>query len=193
MLRRAAFPPSSHDAKALLEILESYPRDALFQIRATELFAIAMGLLGLGERPRVRLFVWRDPLERFVSCLVTIPRDRFNTENRQRIGSILLEAFRGNELDFTLQLSESLLVRVHYIVRCRGAAPESWDVASIESRLADGDPRVDRGPAGCAGGRARSGPRDRAVREVRERVSDQLPGGVARAPRRSRTSPGSRT
>ena len=136
VLQRAAFPPSSHDAKALLEILESYPRDALFQIRARDLFAIAMGLLGLGERPRVRLFVWRDPLERFVSCLVTIPRDRFNTENRQRIGAILLESFSGHELDFMLQLSESLLVRVHYIVRFRGTAPETWDVASIESRLA---------------------------------------------------------
>jgi glutamate dehydrogenase len=135
VLSRAAFPPGSHDAKALMEILESYPRDALFQIQARDLFLIAMGLLGLGERPRLRLFVWRDPLERFLSCLVTIPRDRFNTENRQRIGSILLDAFSGEELDFSLQLSESLLVRVHYIVRCRGSAPESWNISAIESRL----------------------------------------------------------
>jgi len=67
ILRRAAFPPDSHDAKALLEILESYPRDALFHVSAPDLFEIAMGLLGLGERPRVRLFVWRDALERFVA------------------------------------------------------------------------------------------------------------------------------
>ncbi len=135
VMRRAAFAPGSHDAKALMEILESYPRDALIQIRAADLFSIAMGLLGLGERPRVRLFVWRDPLERFVSCLVTIPRDRFNTENRQRIGNILMETFAGHELDFTLQLSESLLVRVHYIVRCMGSVPDHWDVSAIESRL----------------------------------------------------------
>jgi glutamate dehydrogenase len=135
VLRRAAFPPGSHDGKALLEILESYPRDALLQIQAPDLFSIAMGLLGLGERPRLRLFVWRDPLERFLSCLVTIPRDRFNTENRERVGRILLDAFSGHELDFTLQLSESLLVRVHYIVRCEGAAPESWDITAIEARL----------------------------------------------------------
>ncbi len=135
VLRRAAFPPGSHDGKALLEILESYPRDALLQIQAPDLFWIAMGLLGLGERPRLRLFVWRDPLERFLSCLVTIPLDRFNTENRERIGRILLDTFSGHELDFTLQLSESLLVRVHYIVRCHGTAPESWDIAAIEARL----------------------------------------------------------
>ena len=86
----------SHDAKALLEILgELYPRRALFQLPADDLFEIAMGLLGLGERPRLRLFAWRDPLDRFAACLVTIPRDRFNTENRERVGRILLEAFAG--------------------------------------------------------------------------------------------------
>ena len=69
-----------------------------------------MGILGLGERQRVRLFVRRDPLDRFVACLVCIPRDRFNTENRERVGRILLEAFGGTHLDWTLQLSESLLV-----------------------------------------------------------------------------------
>ncbi|MFL5824603.1 MAG: NAD-glutamate dehydrogenase [Solirubrobacteraceae bacterium] len=136
VLDRAAFPPASHDAKALLEILESYPRDALFQLPAPDLFEIAMGLLGLGERPRLRLFVWRDPLDRFVACLVTIPRDRFNTENRERVGRILLEAFAGHQLDHTLQLSESLLVRVHYIVRCPEGVPEIDDLPALEARLA---------------------------------------------------------
>ena len=87
MLERAGFPPGSHDRKALLEIIETYPRDSLFQMSADELFDVAMGILGLGERQRVRLFVRRDPLERFVECLVTIPRDRFNTENRERVGA----------------------------------------------------------------------------------------------------------
>ena len=136
VLERAGFLPTSHDAKALLEILESYPRDALFQIETEDLFAVAMGLLGLGERQRVRLFTWEDPLDRFVSCLVTIPRDRFNTENRERIGRILLEAFGGSQLDWSLQLSESLLVRVHYIIHCAGGVPAGYDVAEIERRLA---------------------------------------------------------
>ena len=135
VLRRASFPPGSHDAKALLEILESYPRDALLQVPRGDLFQIAMGLLGLGERPRVRLFVWSDPLDRFVACLVTIPRDRFNTENRLRVGALLLEAFSGEQFDFTLQLSESLLVRVHYIVRCPRGVPEHDDLTALEGRL----------------------------------------------------------
>src|SRR5579875_1632042 len=135
VLERSGFLPASHDAKALLEILESFPRDALFLFATDQLFDIAMGVLGLGERQRVRLFVWEDPLDRFVWCLVTIPRDRFNTESRELVGKLLLEAFGGTQLDWALQLSESLLVRVHYIIRCDGI-PSDYDVAEIEARLA---------------------------------------------------------
>src|SRR5436305_7942864 len=94
-----------------------------------------MGILALGERQRVRLFVRRDQLDRFVACLVCIPRDRFNTENRERVGRILLEEFGGSHLDWTLQLSESLLVRVYYIVHCPDGVPTDYDVAEIESRM----------------------------------------------------------
>jgi glutamate dehydrogenase len=136
VLKRAGFPPASHDRKALLEIIESYPRDSLFQMDSDELFEVAMGILGLGERQRVRLFVRHDQLDRFVECLVTIPRDRFNTENRERVGRILLEAFGGNHLDWTLQRSESLLVRALYIVHCPQGTPSDYDLGEIESRLA---------------------------------------------------------
>jgi len=136
VLKRAGFPPHSHDAKALTEVLESYPRDSLFQMAIDELFEIAMGILGLGERQRLRLFVRPDPLDRFMSCLVLIPRDRFNTQNRERVGRILTEAFGGSHLDWSLQLSESVLVRVHYIVRCPHGVPEDFDVKQLEGRLA---------------------------------------------------------
>jgi glutamate dehydrogenase len=135
VLQHAGFPPASHDRKALEEILESYPRDSLFQMETGELFNVAIGILGLGERQRLRLFMWRDPLDRFVECLVCIPRDRFNTENRERVGRILLEALGGVALDWTLQLSESRLVRVHYIIRCGEAPANDYDVATLETRL----------------------------------------------------------
>ena len=132
---RAGFTPHSHDAKALVEILETYPRNALFQIQVDELFDVAMGILELGERQRVKLFVRPDPLDRFMSCLVCIPRDRFNTENRELVGRILMEALGGKHLDWTLQLTESLLARVHYVVHCAHGVPAEFDVAAIEARL----------------------------------------------------------
>ncbi|HTX32104.1 MAG TPA: NAD-glutamate dehydrogenase [Solirubrobacteraceae bacterium] len=135
ILSRSGFLPTSHDAKGLLEILESYPRDVLFQFDTDDLFSNSMGLLGLGERQRVRLFVWEDALDRFVWCLVTIPRDRFNTENRERVGKLLLEAFSGTSLEWTPQMSESQLVRVHYIIRCDDGVP-NYDLAELETKLA---------------------------------------------------------
>src|ERR1035438_2799120 len=89
VIRRAAFTAESHNAKALVRTLESYPRDELFQIKDDELFEISMGIVALGERQRVRLFVRSDPYKRFVSCLVFVPRERFNTDNRERIASVL--------------------------------------------------------------------------------------------------------
>src|SRR5262249_4120803 len=69
VVERSGFVRGSHDHKALVEILESYPRDELFQIDEDELFDIALGILHLGERRRVRLFVRRDAFGRFLSCL----------------------------------------------------------------------------------------------------------------------------
>ena len=136
VIRRAAFPPESHDAKALARTLENYPRDELFQITDEELFAISMGIVALGERQRVRLFVRDDPYKRFVSCLVFVPRDRYNTDNRERIASVLSDAFGATAIDWALRLSDSMLARIHYIVRCR-AAEADHDVAEIERRIAE--------------------------------------------------------
>jgi glutamate dehydrogenase len=116
VLGRAAFPPDSHNEKALLEILETYPRDELFQISVDDLFRIAIGILHLGERQRLRLFSRRDTFDRFLSCLVFVPRDRFNTENRRRIEGILRRATGATSIDYTTRISESVLVRLHYLI-----------------------------------------------------------------------------
>ncbi len=135
VLERAGFAPDSHDCKALVEILETFPRDSLFQIEPDELFETATGILGLGERQRVRLFVRRDPLGRFMDCLVCIPRDRFNTENREKVSEILVKELGGSYADWSVQLTESLLARVQYIVHCDEIAPTEYDIEQIEQRL----------------------------------------------------------
>jgi len=92
---RSGLLTGSHDHKALLDIIETYPRDELFQISEDELFETAMGILHLGERRRVRLFIRRDAFVRFFSCLVYLPRERFDTRNRQRIQEILQQSLGG--------------------------------------------------------------------------------------------------
>jgi len=137
IMARAAFPPDSHDAKGMLDILESLPRDLLMQISTDGLFEIAIGILGLGERQRVRLFVCRDQLGRFVACTLCLPRDRFNTENRERAGRILADAFGADQVDWRLQRSESVVVRVDYVIHCPDGIPANYDVAAIEATIAE--------------------------------------------------------
>jgi glutamate dehydrogenase len=136
VLERSGLREGSHDYKALVDILETYPRDELFQITEDELFEIARGILQLGERQRVRLFVRRDQFGRFFSCLVYIPRDRFNTENRKRIERILLEAFGGSKADYSTRISESVLARLHFIVHVDPSREVDVDVAAVEAHIA---------------------------------------------------------
>src|SRR5918995_547493 len=137
VLERAGFPEGSHNEKDLLEILETYPRDELFQIEKEELFEIAMGILHLQERQRVRLFVRRDAYGRFFSCLVFVPRDRYNTRIRERMQDILQRAFDGTNVEFNVRLSESVLARLHFIIYVKPGENPDYDADKIEERLAD--------------------------------------------------------
>src|ERR687898_184520 len=137
VLEQASFPEGSHNEKDLMEILETYPRDELFQISEEELFEISMGILHLQERQRVRLFVRRDTYGRFFSCLVFVPRDHYNTLIRERMQGILLRAFDGTNVEFNVRLSESVLARLHFIVYVAPGENPDYDANEIEERLAE--------------------------------------------------------
>ena len=86
VLARAAKQPGSHNEKRLKNVVENYPRDELFQMTEDQLLENALGILHLHDRPRVRVFERRDPFDRFVSVLMFVPRDRYDTDLRQRAG-----------------------------------------------------------------------------------------------------------
>ncbi|MBM3540408.1 MAG: NAD-glutamate dehydrogenase [Alphaproteobacteria bacterium] len=137
VIERSGFAPGSHNAKAILNILETYPRDELFQISAERLYETAKGILHLEERQRVRLFVRQDSYARFYSCLVYVPRERYTTALRQRLERILLAAFQGETVDFNTHISDAPMARVHFIVRAPRVSAAEVDVAGIEARLAE--------------------------------------------------------
>src|SRR3954449_7181197 len=134
---RAAFPAGSHDDKALVEVMDSFPRDELLQIDVDDLYRITTGILELGERQRVRLFMRTDRYERFVSCLVYLPRDRFNTANRLKIGEILQQALGAESVDWALRLTEWVLVRIHSTPRVAPGRLQGVDVAELEARIVE--------------------------------------------------------
>jgi len=137
VIDRAGFARTSHDGKALTNTLETFPRDELFQASDFHLFETAMGILHLQERQRVALFARPDSFRRFMSCLVFVPRERYNTELRRRLQDLLVEDFGGHDATFQTQIGDSPLARVHYIIPVDATKPLKFDMDAIEARLAE--------------------------------------------------------
>ena len=131
----SGFAPDGHDGRALAHVLESYPRDELFRLDVDELSVLTRGIVGMGMRRRVRLFVSHDHRGRFVSCLVYLPRDRYTTSVRLRVIEALRAAFEGDDVDFTALVTEEVMARLHVIVSTPRGAPPA-DALALESTLA---------------------------------------------------------
>ena len=128
----------SHECKVLENILESYPRDELFQASTEQLVSTAMGILELQERQRIRLFMRADDFRRFYACLVYVPREKYSRELRLAIQDILTDALGGNGVDFdTLFSSESVLARIYYIIHTTPGTEPQISVTEIEKRLTE--------------------------------------------------------
>ena len=178
-------PAQSHDAKSVVNVIETFPRDELFQTPVGELIASVRGIVNLYERRRVRLFVRRDSFERFYSCLVYVPRDRYNTEVRERIERIVRQRFGGTHVETQVQISDSMLARLHMLVRTPQGARPVEDIAGHRSRDRRGGRHLGRPPAAGAD-LARRGTQRRGTRDA---LRKDIP---ARLSRRRRARPGAR-
>ncbi|HSM10523.1 MAG TPA: NAD-glutamate dehydrogenase, partial [Lysobacter sp.] len=137
VMEKSGLPANSHSGKALRHILETLPRDELFQSTGEELLRTAMGILGLQERVGSKLFLRRDRYGRFFSTLVYIPRERFNTDVRLRIEAMLKRVLHGEHIDTTVVLGESPLAQLHLLVRPKSGEVIQVDNAAIEAELAE--------------------------------------------------------
>ena len=135
VLERTGLRRDSHSGKDLRHILETLPRDELFQASEDELFSTATGILQLQGRARSRLFLRRDKYGRFFSALVFIPRDRFDVGIRERIESMFKRAFHGERVDSAVQVGESPLARLHLIVRPKHGEKPHYETAELEDRI----------------------------------------------------------
>ena len=140
VLDLSGLPADSHDGKQLIEILEDYPLEELFEISAEQLTPIALGVLRLGERKQVRLFLRPDAYGRYMSCLVYLPRDRYTTEVRLRAQEILRAALDGGSVDYGARVGRSALARLHIVVQARPGTlispVDDAESARIQARVA---------------------------------------------------------
>jgi len=131
--RHAGFDAASHSGKALANVLEHYPRDELFQVDEDTLYSFALAILQLDERPRVRVLARRDRFDRFVSVLVYVPRERYDSQIRAKIGTYLANAFIGRVSAFYPYFpDEGPLVRVHFIIGRSGGPTPNIERATLE-------------------------------------------------------------
>ncbi|MES0154947.1 NAD-glutamate dehydrogenase [Mesorhizobium sp. M0018] len=137
VIAKSGFNPSDHSGKALINVLESYPRDELFQVPVPILRKHAEAILGLIERPRVRALVRVDQFDRFVSVLVFVPRDRYDSVVREKIGTYLKTVFEGRLSAYYPAFPEGGLARVHFIIGRSGGKTPKVEQATIEAAIRD--------------------------------------------------------
>ncbi|MBN7136394.1 glutamate dehydrogenase [Lysobacter enzymogenes] len=137
VMQQSGLAADSHSGKALRHVLETLPRDELFQSGEEELLKTTSGILGLQERVRSKLFLRRDRYGRYFSVLVYIPRERFNTDVRLRVEAMLKDKLHGEHVDTTVHIGESPLAQLHLIVRPTSGEAVQVDNAAIEAELAE--------------------------------------------------------
>ena len=135
VLARAVRSPSEHDQRRLRHIVETYPRDELFQIDEDTLLHIADGVLHLYDRPRVRVFVWRDAFDRFLSVLLYAPRERYHADTARQVAAILAKAWDGQVSAIYPRVADEPLVRIHVIVRLLPGEHPEPDLKALEAEI----------------------------------------------------------
>ena len=137
VMARAGKAPGGHNEKRLKNVLESYPRDELFQMGEDDLLRIATGVVHLYDRPRVKLFARRDPFDRFVSVLFFLPRDRYDSALDRTVGDMLAKAWGGRVSASYPSFTDLPLARVHYIIGVRPGDHPEPDMARLETEVAE--------------------------------------------------------
>ena len=135
VLSRSELPIRSHAAKDLLHILNTFPRDDLFQASSDELYDLCMDILHLQERRQTRLFVRKDVFNRYVSCFIYLPKENFNTELIAKIKEILINSFDGIEASFNTYFSPSILARISYVIRLKPDFQDNQNLEEIELKI----------------------------------------------------------
>ncbi|MCH8613578.1 NAD-glutamate dehydrogenase [Arsenicicoccus dermatophilus] len=135
-LRLSGYGPDSHDGRDLVGVLQTFPRDEIFQSDPATLAEVATSIIHAKVRRQLRVFLREDVYGRFTSVLVYLPRDRYTTETRLRIEGLLRETFGSDQIDYTTRVNESTLARLHFVVRGeQGATLPDVDRTALESKM----------------------------------------------------------
>ncbi len=137
IIQRSGLYPFSHECKELARVLDTFPREELFQTDINELFETVTSVAQIKERQQTRLFVRKDHYGKFFSCLVYMPKETYNTEIRKKIQDILCRTFKSLNVEFTTYFGESILVRTHFVLRTDPSQEYTFDLSDLEQEVID--------------------------------------------------------
>jgi glutamate dehydrogenase len=137
ILQKSGLPRKGHGARVLRNILSTIPRDDLIQGSVEELYELGMGILYLQERHVIRLFMRKDAYDRYISCLVFVPKENFSTDLLYRMRDLLMRGLGGTEVAFSMHFTESMLAYIHFEIRVDPKKPVSYDEDALEQQLID--------------------------------------------------------
>lgn len=135
VLKRSGFVKNGHNIKELLQVINVYPRDELFQITRNQLLQTATEITRFQDLRQNRLFIRRDLYGKFFSCLVYVSRDTYSTQVRQKIQNLLQQRLQGEEVEYTTYTSESQFTRVHFIFHSPQIAEVKYTAARVEAEM----------------------------------------------------------
>ncbi|MDD9896231.1 MAG: NAD-glutamate dehydrogenase [Gammaproteobacteria bacterium] len=135
VLDQSGFAPNGHSIKDLLQVINVFPRDELFQISKDQLYNTALEITQIQETRASKLFIRKDSYGKFFSCLAYIPRDIYNTRVRINIQEFLEKELKGEEVEFTTYFSESTLARIHFILRVPNIQKVKYDLSMLNEKM----------------------------------------------------------
>ncbi len=137
VMKLSGHKKGNHTSKALMNIIDNFPRDLLFQITNEDLLRTSQDILHLHERQRIRLFIHPDQYGRFYSCMVFVPKDIFDTGARKKINKVLVDSLGAEDSEFDVMLSDSVLARLHYVLHVTPGPVIDFDLDAIEQKIKD--------------------------------------------------------
>jgi glutamate dehydrogenase len=126
-------PADSHTSRSVRTVIETLPRDLLFELDAHQLTDLVVDVVGLQERPIVRAFAVPEPVGRWTTVLAYLPRDRFSAELVPEIAEAIAAGFGGEWRDVETLLGASLLARI--TVSVTAAAGRHVDLEAVEHAI----------------------------------------------------------
>lgn len=126
----SGLPVNGYSGKALASIIESLPRDELFQASEQDLLTLCMGIVSLSIHRTARIFIREDKYKRFLSCMVFVPKTLFSTRTREKIEYVLEDNLKGTVVDHYTMVTDSPLARVNLIVKIDNK--EDFPVYSVD-------------------------------------------------------------